>query len=401
MVPKLRFQPPILNSASLWATTVEELRALYECDFTGAVTTRTCTLGGFNHNENVRQQAFFAPDTTEEVVKGDPGAANCSSLNSLGYSPYKLDYYLNAAKSLLQDRTLGVGRKPFIISVTGSAVEVALSYRKIFRLAKNLPKKCVVLMEVNLSCPNIPQKPPPAYSTQHLREYITNINTMLSSLEPPSENLVRVGLKLPPYTYETQFDDLIKGLFPDAALNLPFADVKAPAKPRSNTPIAFLTAINTLGSSMVVSVENDESFRLIPSADLTGICGLGGVSIHPLALGNVNTLRRKLNARPELKHITIIGVGGVYDSCGYARMISVGADAVGVATVLGARGVDVFENLLTHYDDDGELYEIPLISEKCPEIDTTLRWRRDDGSSQELIKKTFKFTGFPGMTDEL
>ena len=33
--------PPLLNSASPWATTFEDIKALYECPFTGAVTVRT------------------------------------------------------------------------------------------------------------------------------------------------------------------------------------------------------------------------------------------------------------------------------------------------------------------------------------------------------------------------
>jgi hypothetical protein len=33
----LKIDPPLLNSASPWATTLEDIQALYECPFTGAV----------------------------------------------------------------------------------------------------------------------------------------------------------------------------------------------------------------------------------------------------------------------------------------------------------------------------------------------------------------------------
>lgn len=69
---------------------------------------------------------------------------------------------------------------------------------------------------------------------------------------------------------------------------------------------------------------------------------MAGPPLHPLALGNVATLRRKFDADPRLAHLDIIGVGGVYDSQGYKRMRRVGAMAVGIATALGRQGVGVF-----------------------------------------------------------
>lgn len=41
----------------------------------------------------------------------------------------------------------------------------------------------------------------------------------------------------------------------------------------------------------------------------------------------------------------IIGVGGVEDYAGFARMRKVGAEAVAVATALGRYGVGVFEGI--------------------------------------------------------
>ena len=58
------FAPPLLNSASPWATTNEDLQALYDCPYTGAVTVRTSLLGGFNHDDTIHQYAFLTGHKT-------------------------------------------------------------------------------------------------------------------------------------------------------------------------------------------------------------------------------------------------------------------------------------------------------------------------------------------------
>ena len=78
----------------------------------------------------------------------------------------------------------------------------------------------------------------------------------------------------------------------------------------------------------------------------SGIGGLAGAALHPLALGNVRTVRSMLNEHEQLKRISVIGVGGVFDRGGYKRMLAVGADAVGVGTGLGNEGIGVFPKIL-------------------------------------------------------
>ena len=48
----------------------------------------------------------------------------------------------------------------------------------------------------------------------------------------------------------------------------------------------------------------------------------------------------------DLKHLAIIGVGGVSDEAGFNRMISAGADAVALATALGVEGMAVFKKIV-------------------------------------------------------
>jgi dihydroorotate dehydrogenase (fumarate) len=64
--------------------------------------------------------------------------------------------------------------------------------------------------------------------------------------------------------------------------------------------------------------------------------------LHPLALGNVYTIRNMLDKHEDLKEIAIVGTGGVEDKAGFERMRSVGSGAVGVGTALGRKGVDIF-----------------------------------------------------------
>lgn len=67
--------------------------------------------------------------------------------------------------------------------------------------------------------------------------------------------------------------------------------------------------------------------------------------MHPLALGNVKTIRQLLDQHDELRHIDIIGVGGCQDFAGYERFLNVGAAAVAVGTALGREGVAVFKKI--------------------------------------------------------
>ena len=76
-----------------------------------------------------------------------------------------------------------------------------------------------------------------------------------------------------------------------------------------------------------------------------GIGGMAGVPLHPLALGNVRTLRRLLDAHPATRHVVVVGVGGVDGPAAYRRMRGVGAAFVGVGTALGRKGVDVFREI--------------------------------------------------------
>ncbi|KAL1879887.1 hypothetical protein VTK73DRAFT_6699 [Phialemonium thermophilum] len=335
--PIMEINPPLLNSANPWATTLDDLRSLYACASTGAVTTRTSLIKGFPHDSNKHKYLFF--DSSDHAIAWDRaslrGPEN-ASLNSLGYSPIALANYLGFIEAIAKEQPAASPiTKYFIVSVTGAPEEVAESYRLIASAQRNIT--IPLAMEVNLSCPNIPGAPPPAYSGTSLARYLSVLDGLISS---SGDDLPRLpfGLKTPPFTHDGQFRTLIDVLLASSERN------------SGLTPVSFITATNTLGSCLVLLEGNDNSGP-VPSAQQpalpgAGFGGMAGAPLHPLALGNVATIRRLLDEHKEkLGHVRIIGVGGVLDTGGYSRMRSAGASAVGVGTGLGLKGIGIFKEI--------------------------------------------------------
>lgn len=338
---KLTIDPPLLNSASPWATTLEDIKALYDCQYTGAVTIRTSLLEGFSHDDTVHQYTFFDAGKSVGSKKDETTASlntstPVSTLNTLGYSPLTLSEYLGHINEIVGQRHLGTDtptKKPFILSVTGTADEIAMAYALVANAAE-MDEDLRLAMEVNLSCPNIAGKPPPAYDASELGEYLDAINDSKSTYRgrmATPDSVPKVGIKLPPYTYSGQFEMVVSGL----------AAAKS-SEPGEGSVVDFITCTNTLGSSLVL---NDDLKPALNSEAGTGIGGLAGAALHPLALGNVATFRRLLDSNPETKDIMIIGVGGVDDKGGFDRMMKVGAEAVACASALGRYGVGIFEKI--------------------------------------------------------
>ncbi|KAF1837227.1 FMN-linked oxidoreductase [Decorospora gaudefroyi] len=353
----LTIDPPLLNSSNPWCTTLDQLQELYNSSHTGAVTTRTSLLKGFLHDSSQHQFAFYNPTSLRASQPNvDQGGTldQTGSLNTLGYSPLPLEEYLTFVKKISESLPNAPKEdhkhyKPMIISVTGSAEEIVQSYQLISHQQAHV--RMALAMEINLSCPNIPGKPPPAYSSTSLLEYLqalkTEIGTQLQGREHPHEGHthIPIGIKTPPYTYHDQFQALITALQESAKMeptHLP-------------CPISFITATNTLGSSLLLTPTTEKSStsdhaypvfsHTLNSATGTGVGGLAGAPLHPLALGNVYTIKGLLFQCKELEGVRVIGVGGVEDADGYRRMRAVGASAVGVGTALGRRGVGVFEEI--------------------------------------------------------
>ena len=195
-------------------------------------------------------------------------------------------------------------------------------------------------LEINLSCPNIDGHPPPAYDEAALKEYLEAIGdskaTYRGRMAGP-ESVPRVGIKLPPYTWRGQFEMVVRSL----------VEAKS-SEPGEGSVVDFITWTNTRGSSLVLTEALEPALN---SEAGTGIGGLAGAALHPLALGNVATFRKLLDEHAETENVLIIGVGGVEDKGGYERMRKVGAEAVAVATALGRFGVGVFGKIMKGEED--------------------------------------------------
>jgi dihydroorotate dehydrogenase (fumarate) len=325
-MPLPPINPPLINSANPWATTKQDLQTLFDWPHTGAVTTRTSLIHAFEHNDSIHQYTFFDPisHSTHNTSNETISPTYAASLNTLGYSPIPLATYLTTIIEIATSSTAPhSATKPFIISVTGSASAVAQCYTLITAAQRKMPNP--LCMEINLSCPNIPDKPPPAYSKDSMVEYLDALADVDESNNTNTDRRVAIGVKTPPYTYHDQFQTLTDALL------------------ATRCAVDFITATNTLGSSLVLADGGDPA---INSASGLGIGGMAGAPLHPLALGNVKTIRGMLDREERLKGVEVIGVGGVSDRAGFERMRTVGAKVVGVGTALGREGVHVFEKIV-------------------------------------------------------
>ncbi|KAL0950481.1 hypothetical protein HGRIS_007293 [Hohenbuehelia grisea] len=333
VINSIDISPPLINTSCAWASDKAQLEALFACQHTGAVTTRTATLEGFAEN-NTHTVVFNADDST---------------LNSYGYSPHPLKQYLQWIPEILTASGAG-SAKPFILSITSSSAATlrdmisaiqAVRHMTLDDSASTKPWLTRIAIELNTSCPNIASAPPSAYAPAdgafpELLSVIAEAHRADSSLT--------IGLKLPPFVYTGQFHAVLASV---AALSYDAPAEATRASGRVN-PVAFFTCTNTLGNSLffasqVQRAESDASTLALP----TGLGGLAGSALHPLALGNVFTFRNLLDASSDgaLGRITIIGVGGVTDTEGTARMHAAGAKVVGAASALGKYGVTAFEKL--------------------------------------------------------
>uniref|UniRef100_A0A8H8CQN2 Dihydroorotate oxidase n=1 Tax=Psilocybe cubensis TaxID=181762 RepID=A0A8H8CQN2_PSICU len=300
----LDINPPLLNSSCAWSSNLQQLTELYESPYTGAVTTRTATLLGFKEDNN-HTVAFHVEALT--------------TINSYGYSPHPLTEYIEWHNSL---RSTDVGRNGEFHSNSSRSTTRRKNW------------ECTNWNRTYTSCPNIPNSPPSGYSFRSLLPLLEVLTAAYAK-----DNTLTIGLKLPPYVHKDQFAEVfavLQSLQNSARYN--------------GSAISFLTCTNTLGNSLLFS---EQSISTIESknefAVPTGLGGLAGESLHPLALGNVYAFKKLISsqsgAHAALGNIKIIGVGGVTSKAAVERMTKAGADFVGCATLFGKEGVHAFEIL--------------------------------------------------------
>ncbi len=273
----VRFSSCLMNASGALCVTREELFALGR-SHAGAIVTKSMTREAREGNLTPRYYGFPS------------GSINSMGLPNLGYQAY--------AELIPELKTLG---KPVIASVAG------LCEDDFPLIASTINAARPDLIEVNLSCPNIPGKPQIGYDADATERLLKRVRKVIT---------VPMGVKLPPYF--------------DPAHHKVMGDVIG------RCGVDFLNLINSVGNGLVV----DPSREVVMIRPKGGFGGLGGSLIKPIALANVRAFWKIFAGR-----IPIIGTGGVVTGVDAFEHLLCGASAVQVGTVLYEEGVDVFGRL--------------------------------------------------------
>jgi dihydroorotate dehydrogenase (fumarate) len=279
----VRFSLCLMNASGALCVTREELDALGRSR-AGAIVTKSMTLEFRKGNPEPRYYPFSG------------GSINSMGLPNLGYRAYA--ELIPALKAF---------KKPVLASVAG------LCEDDFPEIARTISKAGPDLIEVNLSCPNIPGKPQIGYDFEASERLIRKVRAVVDR---------PMGVKLPPY-----FDP---------------AHHAAMAEVLKRAPVDFLSLINSVGNALVIDPER-ETVVIKPKG---GFGGLGGSVIKAVALANVRAFWKAFDGR-----IPIIGVGGVTSGTDVFEHLLAGASAVQVGTALVEEGTGVFERLAAELHD--------------------------------------------------
>lgn len=275
------FANPFMNAAGVLCSTEEDLRSMTSST-SGSLVSKSCTSAQRSGNPEPRYKAL-----------------PLGSINSMGLPNMGFDFYLHYAKEL-HDYT----RKPLFFSISGLSVEENVAM--VTRLAP-VARERSVLLELNLSCPNVPGKPQVAYDFAAMRTYLEKVSAAYG---------LPFAVKMPPYFDMAHFD------MAAAVLN--------------DFPLAkILTCVNSIGNGLVIDAESE----LVLIKPKQGFGGIGGKYILPTALANVNAFYRRCPDK------LIFGCGGVYSGEDAFMHILAGATMVQVGTALHEEGPAIFTRL--------------------------------------------------------
>ena len=256
----------------------------------GAIISKTCSLEKRDGNSHPR----YYEDPKNKIT-----------LNSMGLPNNGYKYYTDL---------IGTFDKPYIMSVAGNYL------LEDFKILKDINEKVTQpqkqLVEINVSCPNIEGKEQLAYNFNDLNAFLCRLSTIIDTLP----NLV-IGLKLPPYFDPAHFSQLKNVIS------------------KHLTYIKFLTAINSIGNTLIVDSET-ESTTIRPK---NGLGGLGGSFIKPVALSNVWQLHQLFNSIKE--QIIIFGCGGITNGDDVFQHILCGAHMCQIGSQLMLEGDGCFERI--------------------------------------------------------
>jgi dihydroorotate dehydrogenase (fumarate) len=273
----VKFPTCVMNASGTLCVTREELTALGRSR-AGAIVTKSMTVEAREGNPSPRYFGFPG------------GSINSMGLPNLGYRAY--------AELIPELKRFG---KPVIASVAG------LCEDDFPMIARVINEAAPDLIEINLSCPNIPGKPQIGYDADASERLIKRVRPLIT---------VPMGVKLPPY-----FDPAHHQLMGNVI---------------GRCGVDYLNLINSVGNALVVNPD-DGAVVIKPKG---GFGGLGGAIIKPVALANVRAFYKHFEGA-----MPIIGTGGVLNGVDAFEHLLCGASAVQVGTTLVEEGVQAFARL--------------------------------------------------------
>lgn len=272
------FDNCLMNAAGVWCMTKEELDGVKN-SAAGTFVTKTATLE-------------YRAGNPEPRYKNVP----LGSINSMGLPNQGLDYYLDYLLELQEEEP----ERTFVLSLVGMSPDETHTILK-----KVQDSAFQGLVELNLSCPNVPGKPQIAYDFETTE---TILREVFAYFTKP------LGIKLPPYFDIVHFDQA-------AAIFNQF-------------PLKFVNCVNSIGNGLYIE---DESVIIKPK---NGFGGIGGEYIKPTALANVHAFYQRL--KPEIQ---IVGTGGVLTGRDAFEHILCGASMVQIGTTLQKEGLVAFDRI--------------------------------------------------------
>ncbi|MGO1336879.1 MAG: dihydroorotate oxidase [Leuconostoc fallax] len=276
------FDHILLNAAGVMCQTTEELDQILETSNTGAVVTKSATTAPRPGNPKPRYHEM---------------QDNLGTINSMGLPNEGFDYYLDYV--LDKQNTTS---KSIFFSIAGLTKQ-----ENIDMLHRLQDSNFNGLVELNLSCPNVPGKPQTAYDFEATQAILEEAFAFFTG---------DLGVKLPPYFDIVHFNQIAEVL--------------------NQFPLAFVNTINSIGNGLVIDPETD-TVVIKPKG---GFGGLGGTIVKATALANVRALRQRLNSS-----IKVIGTGGVTSGRDVYDLILCGADLIEIGSQLAIEGTPVFDRV--------------------------------------------------------
>ena len=275
------FENPLMNASGCWCESEEKLNELHLSDC-GSFVTKSATVKYREGNPSPRYV---------EVPLG--------TINSMGLPNEGLDYYLDYALKFQEKH-----EQTIFLSVAGMSFEENMEMLK-----KVNSSDFKGIIELNLSCPNVPGKPQTGYDFEATERILQEVFTFIDK---------PLGVKLPPYFDMAHFDKIAEVL--------------------NKFPLHYVNCINSIGNGLYIDTEKEEV--VIRPKD--GFGGIGGEYIKPTALANVRAMYTRLN-----KNIQVIGCGGVLTGQDVFEHILCGASMVQVGSQLMKENPSIFRRLLS------------------------------------------------------